>query len=85
MIATIATAPQQTVHAQVVDDIHQAAQILQTTTTTNQATGQQQTIVTTDATKDVIQQYLPARKRKPRVKKMSRKFCHIDFIFQKKN
>lgn len=72
MIATIATAPQQTVHAQVVDDIHQAGQILQTTTQTQQ--GQQQTIVTTDATKDVIQQYLPARKRKPRVKKMSRKF-----------
>ncbi|XP_075162220.1 trithorax-like isoform X3 [Haematobia irritans] len=70
LIATIATAPQQTVHAQVVDDIHQAGQILQTTTQTNQATGQQ-TIVTTDATKDVIQQYLPARKRKPRVKKMS--------------
>ncbi|KAI8123351.1 Transcription factor GAGA [Lucilia cuprina] len=71
LIATIATAPQQTVHAQVVDDIHQAGQILQTTTQTNAATGQQQTILTTDATKDVIQQYLPARKRKPRVKKMS--------------
>uniref|UniRef100_A0A1A9WD59 BTB domain-containing protein n=1 Tax=Glossina brevipalpis TaxID=37001 RepID=A0A1A9WD59_9MUSC len=71
LIATIATAPQQTVHAQVVDDIHQTGQILQTTTQTNAASGQQQTIVTTDATKDVIQQYLPARKRKPRVKKMS--------------
>lgn len=73
MITTIAAAPQQTVHAQVVDDIHQAGQILQTTTQTNPATGQQ-TIVTTEAAKDVIQQYLPARKRKPRVKKMSRKF-----------
>ncbi|KAI9586776.1 hypothetical protein GQX74_002623 [Glossina fuscipes] len=71
LIATIATAPQQTVHAQVVDDIHQTGQILQTTTQTNAASGQQQTIVTTDPTKDVIQQYLPARKRKPRVKKMS--------------
>ncbi|XP_073842678.1 trithorax-like isoform X2 [Musca autumnalis] len=70
LIATIATAPQQTVHAQVVDDIHQAGQILQTTTQTTQG-GQQQTIVTTDATKDVIQQYLPARKRKPRTNKKS--------------
>ncbi|XP_017109473.2 transcription activator GAGA isoform X3 [Drosophila bipectinata] len=73
LIATIATAPQQTVHAQVVEDIHHQGQILQTTTQTN-AAGQQQTIVTTDAAKHdqaVIQAFLPARKRKPRVKKMS--------------
>lgn len=73
MITTIATAPQQTVHAQVVDDLQQTGQIIQTVPQTNAAV-QQQTIVTTDPTKDVIQQYLPARKRKPRVKKMSRKY-----------
>lgn len=75
LIATIATAPQQTVHAQVVEDIHHQGQILQATTQTN-AAGHQQTIVTTDASKHdqaVIQSFLPARKRKPRVKKMSRK------------
>jgi len=65
----------------VVEDIHHQGQILQATTQTN-AAGQQQTIVTTDAAKHdqaVIQAFLPARKRKPRVKKMSRKlktyFC----------
>ncbi|XP_037937360.1 transcription factor GAGA [Teleopsis dalmanni] len=68
LIATIATGPQQTVHAQVVEDIHQG-QILQTTTQTNAAG--QQTIVTAESPKDVIQQFLPARKRKPRVKKMT--------------
>ena len=79
MITTIA-APQQTVHAQIVDDIHQAGQILQTAQAT---AGGPQTILTTDATKDVIQQYLPARKRKPRVKKMSRKlrFLFLFFFF----
>lgn len=73
LIATIATAPQQTVHAQVVEDIHHQGQILQATTQTN-AAGQQQTIVTTDAAKHdqaVIQAFLPARKRKPRVNKKS--------------
>lgn len=81
LIATIATAPQQTVHAHVVDDIHQAGQILQTTTHTN-AAGQQQTIVTAESPKDVIQQFLPARKRKPRVKKMSRKSLYaLLYIF----
>jgi len=68
LIATIATAPQQTVHAQVVEDLHQAGQMLQTAPQTN-APGQPQTIVTADS-KDLIQQYLPARKRKPRVKKL---------------
>jgi len=75
LIATIATAPQQTVHAQVVEDIHHQGQILQATTQTN-AAGQQQTIVTTDAAKHdqaVIQAFLPARKRKPRMNKKSRK------------
>lgn len=75
LIATIATAPQQTVHAQVVEDIHHQGQILQATTQTN-AAGHQQTIVTADTSKHdqaVIQSFLPARKRKPRVKKMSRK------------
>ncbi|XP_016934303.2 transcription activator GAGA isoform X4 [Drosophila suzukii] len=73
LIATIATAPQQTVHAQVVEDIHHQGQILQATTQTN-AAGQQQTIVTTDAAKHdqaVIQAFLPARKRKPRMNKKS--------------
>lgn len=83
MIATIATAaPQQTVHAQVVDDLHQTGQILQAATQTNSSVGPQ-TIVTNDPTKDVIQQYLPARKRKPRVKKMSRKLTENHLLLVK--